>query len=161
MIRWIAALLMLVVASVPLLAQETAPNADGVITDDEVMVVAEDMFCPICENEPLDECRNQTCIQWKEDIRRQLGEGRTKDEIINSFIDQYGEKVVGVPRDPFLQALSFSLPIIGTIIALIVGFMTFRNWTGRDPIKAKETPSSATYADDDNDYRAQLERDLR
>ena len=56
MIRWIAALLMLILASVPLLAQDNVPaNADGVITDDEVMDVAEHMFCPICENEPLDE----------------------------------------------------------------------------------------------------------
>lgn len=155
MIRWIAALLMLIVASIPLLAQ------DKVITDDEVMDVAEHMFCPICENEPLDECRNQTCIQWKEEIRRQLAEGRTEDQIINSFLEQYGEKVVGVPRDPLLRALSFSLPIIGTIIALIIGFLTFRGWTQHDPDKAKEAPSSIVYVDGDNDYRAQLERDLR
>ena len=112
----------LLTMTLPLLAQTQART----VTDDAVYDIAEHMFCPICENEPLDECRNQTCLQWKAEIQRQLEEGRTEEEIINYFVERYGQKVVSVPQDPLLQALSFVLPIIGALLGLAYGQQAVR-----------------------------------
>jgi len=146
------ALLMLVF---PAAAQNNA------VTYDDVIRVAGRMYCPICENEPLDQCRNTTCMQWKDEIRRQLAAGRSDDEIINYFVERYGQHVVGVPRDPLLRFLAFVAPIVGTLLALGLGFMTFRRWQQNTPTKTKVSPLDDAPPMTNDDYRTRLERDVR
>lgn len=151
MSRYLAILVIMLISAMGVYAQSS-------VTQDEVDEIASRMFCPVCENEPLDVCYNPTCIQWKREIRDLLAEGNTPDEIITSFVDRYGQHVVGVPQDPFLRALSFGAPIIGTIIALIIGLLTFRRWQ-KNETPAKERVSIETTNTKDN-YRSQIERDL-
>lgn len=148
-------------------AQEapTDPNPTGSVTDDEVNEVAARMYCPICEMEPLHTCRATTCIEWRQEIREQLAEGRTSDEIVTYFVDFYGDRVVGIPEDDGLRLLSLAGPIAVTILAIIVGFWTFNRWQQRNnelitPSSAPipETPDNETGYDE---YRSRLENDLR
>ena len=39
------------------------------------------MYCPVCENIPLDVCPTDACIQWRQEIGVQLADGKTPDEI--------------------------------------------------------------------------------
>ena len=42
------------------------------VSDDEVNAIAKQLFCPVCENTPLDVCETQACKQWRELIRLQI-----------------------------------------------------------------------------------------
>ncbi|MDQ7026596.1 MAG: cytochrome c-type biogenesis protein CcmH [Anaerolineae bacterium] len=136
----------------PVLAQET-------VTYNDVIRVAERMYCPICENEPLDECRNATCLEWKDEIYRRLEEGQSDQDIIDYFVTRYGQKVVGIPQDTVLRWLSFAGPILGTLIAIAIGWFTFRRWLRHTPLTEK-VDATDTIPSGDDDYRSQLERDL-
>ena len=46
------------------LAQEPAPTP----SIDEVNDIAKNMFCPVCENIPLDVCGTEACEMWREEI---------------------------------------------------------------------------------------------
>jgi cytochrome c-type biogenesis protein CcmH len=144
------ALILLLVA--PVFAQTT-------VTYDDVVRVAERMYCPICENEPLDECRNATCLEWKDEIQRRLEAGQTDTEIINYFVATYGQHVMGVPQDPLLRSIAFAAPILGTLLALVIGWLTFRRWRTHAPLQPHEALSLSAQAPA-ADYRARLERDL-
>lgn len=148
----------LLLAALPALAQEDTPRP---VTDDEILDVAERMYCPVCENEPLNECRNNTCMEWKEEIGRLLSEGYTEEEIMTYFVDRYGQHVVGVPLDPLLRVLSFVAPILGSVIALGFGLYIFRRWQNHTPETLSEGAPLTTSVPQDNDpYRSQLEQDL-
>ncbi|MDP1779752.1 MAG: cytochrome c-type biogenesis protein CcmH, partial [Anaerolineales bacterium] len=54
---------------------------DNVPTDDEVNAIAQQLYCPVCENTPLDVCPTEACRQWRELIRLQLSQGMTEAEI--------------------------------------------------------------------------------
>mgnify|MGYP000574943102 CR=1 FL=1 len=150
MSRYLSLFVILLISAMGVYAQSD-------ITQDDVDEIASRMFCPVCENEPLDVCYNPTCIQWKAEIRDLLAEGNTPDDIITSFVDRYGQHVVGVPQDPLLRLLSFAAPILATIIALIIGLMTFRRWqNNHTPEKTKEV----TEVTAQDNYRSQIERDL-
>lgn len=151
--RYLALLVVLLISAIGVYAQDdTRP-----VTQDDVDLIASDMFCPVCENEPLDQCYNPTCIQWKNEIRERLAAGDSADEIIASFVDRYGQHVVAVPRDPVLRALSFTAPIVATILALVIGVMTFRSWQQNTPKTKVATQEQIASADR---YRSQIERDL-
>jgi hypothetical protein len=52
-------------------AQQPTPS------DDEVNAIARQLFCPICQNTPLDVCPTQACHDWRELIRQMLAQGKT------------------------------------------------------------------------------------
>ncbi len=72
------------------------PAASGV-TDDQVNVVAKQLYCPVCENVPLDVCPTQACAEWRELIRLKLAEGRSVEWIKEYFAQQYGDRVLAQP----------------------------------------------------------------
>lgn len=143
------------ILSFPTLAQDTP------VSDNEVNAIAEKMYCPVCENIPLDECQTATCIEWKEEIRDQLSEGQTEDQVIQSFITRFGDHVVGTPQDPVLRALTIIAPILTVIISLIAGVYTFVRFGKHQKLKLEnESINPTTDPNSDDHYRQRLEQDL-
>ena len=147
-------LLLLFFIGITIYAQESTPLR---ITEDDVDEVASHMYCPVCENEPLDACYNTTCIQWKAEIRRRLEAGQSREEIMSFFVTTYGEHVVGVPQNPVLKILSYFAPILGVIIALGIAFITFQRWQKNAPKAQIATTNPST---ENDSYRSQIERDV-
>lgn len=148
----ITTLLMLICSSV--LAQDSpAP-----VTDDDVNSVAQQMYCPVCENIPLDVCPTDACKQWRDEIRTQLEAGLPPDEIIKGFVARYGDQVVGTPQDPTLRALSLVTPWI--IAVGVIGLALTVLWRWRRNPTIKPAPAEGIANQTDEDYRARLERDL-
>jgi cytochrome c-type biogenesis protein CcmH len=134
---------------------------DDAVTDDDVNAVAHQMYCPVCENIPLDVCPTEACAQWRAEIRAGLESGKTGDEIITEFVGRYGDRVVGTPQDPTLRALSLVTPwLIGGVIALGAAFLLVRWWRGRGSA-AVIAPMGGEAVISDDDYRARIERDLQ
>ena len=66
-------------------------------SDDEVNRIAHQLYCPVCENTPLDVCPTEACRQWRDLIRQQLTQGWSEDRIKQYFVDQYGVRVLAEP----------------------------------------------------------------
>ncbi|MDE2950424.1 MAG: cytochrome c-type biogenesis protein CcmH [Chloroflexota bacterium] len=136
-----------------------AQAQDVVISDNAVNAVAEKMYCPVCENIPLDECQTRACIEWKEEIRLQLAGGKDEAAVINDFVGRFGEQVVGIPQDPVLRGLTVLTPILAFLLAIALGAYTFSRFGGHRRLSiSDEADLSATVADDV--YRQRLEEDL-
>ncbi len=132
---------------------------DSGVSDNEVIRVAQRMYCPVCENIPLDECQTTACLEWKEEIRQQLAAGRGEQEVIDSFVARFGDHVVGVPQDPVLRALTIILPILATVLAVWVGVFTFRRFGRRERLSLEKEAVVAELSDEA--YRRRLEEDVR
>jgi cytochrome c-type biogenesis protein CcmH len=124
----ITALLVLVSGSRPAAAQgggqefQLPPG----VTWDDVNEVASQMYCDVCEGIPLDECESAACRQWREEIARQLGEGRTRDEIMDYFVERYGDDVASIPRRTGDRALAYLFPAAIVIILGLLGVAQVR-----------------------------------
>lgn len=152
--RLLGSVIVLLLFALPAIAQ------DRVVSDNEMLEIAEKMYCPVCENIPLDECQTTTCIEWKEEIRNQLAEGQTEDEIINSFITRFGDHVVGTPQDPVLRALTIIIPIITLLLAIVTGIYTFMRFGKHQKLKLENEPVEPSDNTSDEDYRQRLEQDV-
>ncbi len=127
-------------------------------TDNDVIRVAERMYCPVCENIPLDECQTTACLEWKEEIRAQLAAGRGAQEVIDSFVARFGDHVVGVPQDPLLRTLAIIAPLLATLTALGVGVVTFKRFSLRQELSLDDEGVGGEVSDDV--YRRRLEEDV-
>ncbi len=149
------------ILSIALLAIAIAVHAqDGGATDNDVIRVAERMYCPVCENIPLDDCETIACVEWKEEIRAQLAAGRSDQEVINSFVARFGDNVVGVPQDPLLRALTVIMPLLATALALGFGVSTFRRFGAQRKLRLEPEPARVGEMSDEA-YRQRLEEDLQ
>ena len=152
-LRYAVVLLLFLTFALPASAQR--------VSDDDVNDVAEKLYCPVCENIPLDDCPTAACVQWREEIRTQLAAGATPQQVIDDFVRRFGERVVGTPQDPFLRALSLVTPWLIGIGVVVVAFMTFARWHSNQRRHAAAGGASLAPLPSDTAYRTQIERDLQ
>lgn len=138
-------------------AQEGDPGAP---TDDEVNAIAKQLYCPVCENIPLDVCGTQACAQWRELIREKLSQGWSEDQIKNYFVEQYGDRVLAAPPARGLNWLVYIIPPLAILLGVYILYQAFRAMQRPTSPKTStnDTPSPALPPDDE--YVARLEEEL-
>jgi cytochrome c-type biogenesis protein CcmH len=160
------ALALVLVAMLVIVGVASAQGGPKVkVTDDDVNRVAAKLYCPVCEGIPLDTCGTAACEQWRQEIRIQLEAGQSAQEVIDSFVARFGDRVVGTPQNPALRALSLVTPWLLSAVALGVAGVTFVRWrTGQSRSEGPPVPVVSVIRADQSEvmaaYRARLERDL-
>jgi cytochrome c-type biogenesis protein CcmH len=91
------------------------------VTWDDVNKVASKMYCDVCEGIPLDECESVACRQWRQEIAQQLSEGRSENQIIDFFVQRYGDDVSAIPRNKSDKFLVFAVPVSLALLLLLIG----------------------------------------
>jgi len=135
------------------LAQQPTP----VISDDAVNAIASQMFCPVCENVPLDVCPTQACHQWRETIRQMLAEGKTEAEIKAQFVQRYGDRVLAAPPPTGFNWLVYIVPPVVILAGALALIRVLRRW--------RKVPAPAGGGGDrqdlpEDDYIRRLEEEL-
>ena len=134
------------------LAQDSTP------TDDQVNAIAKQLYCPVCENTPLDVCPTEACRQWRDLIRQQLSDGWTEDQIKQYFVENYGARVLAEPPRQGLNWLVYLIPPAIILAGAIFLFGALREWTR--PRAASADPDGEASASKD-EYVARVEEELK
>jgi cytochrome c-type biogenesis protein CcmH len=141
----------------PAAAQEGTP---GAVTTDEVNRVAKKLFCPVCENVPLDVCPTQACAQWRGTIREKLELGWSEQQILDYFVAQYGERVLAEPSTRGLNIVVWVLPPLIVIGGAVVLWQYLRSAArpraGAGPAAPPAVPNQPA-----DEYAQRLEQELR
>lgn len=158
----VLALLSLLLLALPALAQEP-------VSDDEVNAVARDLYCPVCENTPLDVCPTQACQDWRDEIRMQLAEGKSEAEIQQYFVQRYGPRVLSEPPREGFNQIVWLLPIAGVIVGAVLFGIYLNNLRkkgdddgvdGTIDVEQSSAPVPPPAADED-EYISRVEKELR
>jgi cytochrome c-type biogenesis protein CcmH len=139
----------------PALAQEPIPTP----SDDEVNAIAKNMYCPVCENIPLDVCGTQACAQWRAEIRDKLSQGWTQQEIYDYFVLKYGDRVLSEPPRRGLNWLVYIVPPAAFVIGAYFLYRGFQTW--RKPIEELASEPSTKSSKGQDDYLSQVEEELK
>jgi len=138
------------------LAQDQQPTP----SDDEVNRVAKQMYCPVCENIPLDVCPTQPCKEWRELIREKIAEGWTDDQIKDYFVVQYGDRVLAEPPRRGLNWLVYIFPPVFFGLGVVVLWRVLASMNNRK----KQQPGTSIPSQKSSQadpYLARLEEDLK
>lgn len=156
--RWLSIALIVLGLAVNWIGQASAQEP-AVISDDEVNAIARELYCPVCENIPLDVCGTQACAQWRELIRTKLGEGWSESQIKDYFAEQYGERVLAAPPPRGLNWLIYLVPPIAFLLGVVILVMALRRWKTAAPSAAVSAADAKSQVDDD--YVRRLEEELK
>jgi cytochrome c-type biogenesis protein CcmH len=138
-------------------AQDGFSPTPAPVSDDEVNRVAKQMYCPVCENIPLDVCPTEACRQWRQTIREKLALGWDERQVKEYFVTQYGERVLAEPTARGLTVLVWVLPPLAVAVG---GFFLWRFLRANTRAAAPAVAAPAEEAPKD-DYQARLEAELR
>ena len=132
----------------------------GYPTDDDVNRVAKQLYCPVCPNTPLDVCETKACQDWRAQIKDQLATGWSDEQVIQYFVEQYGERVLAEPRRSGFTSFVWLLPVVSIVIGLVVVAQVLRGWKTKRAapvVPAKPAPA----ADIPPEVLERLEEELR
>ena len=155
---WIATLILVLsgLLTATAIAQGSTP------TDDEVNAIAKQLYCPVCENTPLDVCPTDACKEWREEIRGMLADGKSEAEIKQHFTDYYGARVLSEPPRAGFNWLVYVIPPIIIVAGAFVLFRALRAWsqTSETKTEAGADEEDASIPSDD-EYIARMEAELK
>jgi cytochrome c-type biogenesis protein CcmH len=126
-------------------------------SDDQINAIAGELYCPVCENVPLDVCGTQACEQWRGVIRDKLAQGWSKDQIKQYFVDQYGDRVLAAPPAKGFNWLVYLIPPVVILAGIYVVFKAMNVW--KKPEKPVENEPPVTPVQDE--YITRLEEELK
>jgi cytochrome c-type biogenesis protein CcmH len=154
------------IPAVAVSAQQPTPS------DDRVNAIARQLYCPVCENTPLDVCPTTACHQWRELIRQMLAEGKTEAEIKQYFVDYYGARVLSEPPRTGINWLVYVVPPVAFLAGATLLFLAFRAWKpmAKEPktrtdqstsSRSGPEPNEGSRTAADDEYVARLEEELK
>ncbi|GAB4504498.1 MAG: hypothetical protein Fur0043_14920 [Anaerolineales bacterium] len=151
---FLLALVLATLGAATVSAQESTP------TDDQVNAIARQLYCPVCENTPLDVCPTDACREWREEIRKMLAEGKTEVEIKQHFVDYYGARVLAEPPRTGFNWLVYLVPPVIILAGAFVLFRALQGWRKASIPEAAEGEQEALSSSQDK-YIARLEEELK
>ncbi|MCZ2441859.1 MAG: cytochrome c-type biogenesis protein CcmH [Burkholderiales bacterium] len=77
--------------------QEARPLADDPALEARVLGIAEHLRCLVCQNETIAASRADLANDLRDQIRAQLKEGRSEEQIKQYMVDRYGDFVLYTP----------------------------------------------------------------
>jgi cytochrome c-type biogenesis protein CcmH len=141
-------------------AQELSPELE-----ERALGIERQLLCPQCTNKRLDVCELAICIDMREQVREQLVQGRTNDEIIFFFSNRYGQRVLAeIPREGFNLVLfgwvggSLLLVAVGGALFLLHLRRSGRAYRAARAAAEEQTPDPAA---DEAWLEAELSGDQR
>lgn len=122
----------------------------------EALEIADSLNCPVCQGLSVRDSNSQLSHDMQQQIQRMLDEGKTRQEILDYFVERYD---VGILREPPKEGFILTLwwgPVIGLAVGILV-LATFvvQRWARRDRSSPPQ-PSG-----EDGDLAAYEERLLR
>jgi len=139
-------------------AQQSTPS------DDQVNAIAKQLYCPVCENIPLDVCPTTACAQWRELIRQKLADGWTEQQIKDYFVQQYGARVLGTPPPKGINWLVYLVPPVAILAGVYVLYHAFSTWKRpiqKDNLQPTTTEPPAETDTSQDEYIHRLEEEVR
>jgi cytochrome c-type biogenesis protein CcmH len=127
------ALVALLMVALTATAGAATPRTSVTDVEDEVMCVA----CGV----PLAIAESPQATQERSYIRDLVAEGKTKQEVKDALVAEYGDRVLALPKDDGFGLAAYLVPIAIVLIALGAGLFFVPKW--------RKKRSGADDADDD------------
>ena len=109
----------------------------------EAQAIDKMIMCPVCPAETIDQAQVEISFQMRAVIREMLAEGRTRDEVLDYFVDRYGADILAAPPKSGANLVAWILPIAGVLAGIAVLFLVIRSMIGRKVAEPSVTSSDS------------------
>jgi cytochrome c-type biogenesis protein CcmH len=144
-------LAMALIAGLAAAAQPHDPQA----LEREAKKIEELLIAPCCWSQPVAVHYSAAADEVRVGIRRMLGEGKTRQQVLDAYVAQYGTRILADPPRAGLRWLPWLFLLLGGLVTVVV----IRHLRANRDVTAAEEPAAPAPADDP--YAERLEEELR
>ncbi len=91
--------------------------------------IAAQLRCPVCQNESVADAPSTVAQDIRKQIQQQVLAGKSDQQIIQFFIDRYGEQtIIYAPQWQGFSILMWVVPIILLLGGMLLIFFVIRDW---------------------------------
>ncbi len=123
-LSWVALVMVVGVA----LVVGTRDDGGAPTRDERAQSLAERFRCPTCKGQSVADSDAPASEFIRDEIDRQLGEGRSDDEIEAYLVSRYGSSVLLTPPRSGIAALVWVVPVAALVLASAGLVVAFRRW---------------------------------
>ena len=147
----LALLMTMALAGAPAAAPAATPQVTTSDIEDEVM-------CPVCGT-LLELAESPQALREKAFVRRLIAEGKSREEIKDTLVAQYGPAVLALPEGSGFDISAYLVPVIAFLIAIAALGAGVWRWRSRgDDGDPGAKPPSAPSGEDAERLDADLAR---
>jgi cytochrome c-type biogenesis protein CcmH len=142
------------------LARPRAASADG---DAEAREIAGALKCPVCQNISVADSPSDLAQQMRDLIQRKVAAGETREQILEYFVERYGEDVLLDPPGKGFNRLLWWGPAVVLGFGLVVVGATLRRWlrAGAGLPGGPEPTAAPLNDEEERAYRALIDAGAR
>ncbi len=126
--------------------------------DDQVTSIASLLMCPVCQGQSVGESNSNLAHDMRDIIRKQLEQGKSKEEILAYFVNSYGESILASPPPKGFNWLLWLLPGAAIIVGGVVITMFLFKAQKEDSIPDKEDINPSANSEDE--YLKRVSREI-
>jgi cytochrome c-type biogenesis protein CcmH len=115
-------------------------------------------FCNSCPHLSITDCTCSLADRIRKDISSRLARGETEDQIIHSYVAQYGQTVLSAPPKSGFNLTAWLVPFLAFAIGGTV-LITFLKKQRKPIPESSEKPEKSD--PEDSHYRELLEKELQ
>jgi cytochrome c-type biogenesis protein CcmH len=120
--------------------------------------VEDEVMCPVCGT-PLNVSESPQAQRERAYIRRLISRGKTKDQVKQALVDQFGPSVLALPdTDQGVNWAVYAIPIVLGLMALGGLGFAVQHWRGRGP--GRMAPAGGRAPVLSGEDQARLDREL-
>jgi cytochrome c-type biogenesis protein CcmH len=113
---------------------------EGSYSESEAQSIDRMIMCPVCPAETIDQAQVQISQQMRTVVREMLAEGKKRDEILDFFVERYGQDILASPPKSGANLVAWLAPVAGVAAALVAVYFILRSMTRREPLLATPQP---------------------
>ena len=133
-------------------------GAPAVYDEAEAQGIDRMLMCPVCPAESIDQAQVPLAKQMRAQVRLLLGDGASRDEVLDWFKARYGPGIVAEPPRSGFNLIAWIVPGVALIAGLAGGVLALRAMRRRTD---DETAANLTDVDPAlQPYLAAVDRDL-
>ena len=111
------------------------------VGEEQVYEIAAQLRCVVCQNLSVADSPSEMAQQMRATIRDRLATGETPDQVVQYFVERYGEWILLAPRRRGFTLLVWLLPPLALLAGLGVVAMRLRKWTRRAAARRTDGPA--------------------
>jgi cytochrome c-type biogenesis protein CcmH len=142
--------LLVIALALLLAAPAVAAEQRASLTD-----IEDEVMCLECGT-ALNVSNSAVAEQQRDFIAELIAQGKTKQEVKDALVAEYGPRVLAEPADDGFQLTAWLVPVLAALAALALVVLTARRWRGTRPPDAEAGGDPALDPDDARRLDAEL-----
>lgn len=125
-----------------------SPPADATDIETQVREIAHELRCPVCQGLSVGDSPSELAHEMRDVVREQLRQGKSREEVLDYFVQRYGEWILLAPPKRGFNLVIWVVPFILLPVGAVAVYTGTRRWVrNRQPSALPATGVDAKYSE--------------